>query len=100
MALPTLTPILERFVAERMPPARVTHAEGTYIAWLDLGASDLPAEVRPLLLEQAAVSCTEGTMCGAVGAGHVRFVFALPHPVMLAALERIAAVLERVGPRR
>ena len=91
---------LERFVAERMPPARVTHAEGTYIAWLDLGASDLPAEVRPLLLEQAAVSCTEGTMCGAVGAGHVRFVFALPHPVMLAALERIAAVLERVGPRR
>lgn len=87
---------LEEFVAQRMPHVRVSHAEGTYIAWLDLRAYDLEGDLQPFFLEHAGVMCTEGTACGRVGAGHVRFVFAMPHPLMMDALERIARALERV----
>lgn len=84
------------FVEQRLPHAKVTHPEGTYVAWLDFSAYDLGPELQPFFIEHAGVMCTEGTACGASGAGHVRFIFAMPHPVMMDALERIARALDDV----
>ena len=84
------------FVEQRLPHAKVPHPEGTYVAWLDFSAYDLGPELQPFFIEHAGVMCTEGTACGASGAGHVRFIFAMPHPVMMDALERIARALDDV----
>lgn len=89
---------LERVVRERMPLARVTHAEGTYVAWLDLSRYRIAGSLREFFREHAGVLCTEGTACGAVGAGHVRFIFAMPQPIMLDALDRMARALAAHAP--
>jgi len=78
-----------------MPEAKVTTPEGTYVAWLDLSSYGIEGSVSDFLLEHAGVMRTEGTACGAVGQGHVRFIFAMPHPILKEALEKIANALQR-----
>jgi cystathionine beta-lyase len=102
--LSDITAYLERnrdalvsFVAERMPHATITQPEATYISWLDLRAYSLEGSPQQFFLDQAGVMCTEGTACGAVGAGHVRFVFSMPTPVMMDALGRMANALDSLS---
>ncbi|NKF32793.1 hypothetical protein HER21_40920, partial [Pseudomonas sp. BGM005] len=40
------------------------------------------------------VAMTDGAACGLAAIGYTRFVFALPRPVMVEAVERIATALE------
>ncbi|GAA4814683.1 MalY/PatB family protein [Tomitella cavernea] len=87
---------LAEFLVERLPHVGFRPPEGTYVAWLDLSAYRLDGPPAEFLLEHAGVACTEGTDCGVAGAGHVRFIFAMPRPVMLDALDRIAKALETV----
>ncbi|MFV0425932.1 MAG: MalY/PatB family protein [Beutenbergiaceae bacterium] len=71
--------------------------EGTYLAWLDF--TDARRHGVPLtdpaavLAEHADVVATAGRHCGDVARAHVRLNFATPRPILLAAVERIAAVL-------
>ncbi|ASK66243.1 aminotransferase class I/II [Brachybacterium avium] len=81
-------------VTELLPKARLTTPEGTYVAWLDLREYGITGSLHDHLLEHARVECTEGTDCGAVGEGHVRLIFAMPHPLLVEAITRIARVLE------
>lgn len=87
---------LEKFVADRMPSVRVAHAEATYVAWLDVSSYDIGDDPQKFFLENAGVMCTAGRACGQVGEGHVRFIFSMPKPVMMNALEGMARALERV----
>ena len=82
--------VLERVVAERLPGVHCTAPEGTYIAWLDMRETGL-ADPAEFFRRTARVAMTDGAACGAPG--FVRFVFALPRPLLETALERIAAAL-------
>ena len=82
------------FLAARLPRVGFHLPEATYVAWLDLSDYDLPGGPAAFLRAHAGVACTPGTDCGVVGAGHVRLIFAMPHPVLVRALERIAAALD------
>ncbi|GAA3751625.1 aminotransferase class I/II-fold pyridoxal phosphate-dependent enzyme [Microbacterium kribbense] len=80
-------------VAEHLPGVRCALPEGTYLAWLDcrsLGLGDRPAE---FFQEQAQVVCTDGAECGDVGAGHLRFNFATPRPILCEAVGRMGRAL-------
>src|SRR5699024_9247599 len=81
-------------VGELLPRARLTAMEGTYVAWLDLREYRITGSLHDHLLEHARVECTEGTACGTAWAGHVRLIYAMPHPALAEALTRIARVLE------
>jgi cystathionine beta-lyase len=84
-------------VKTSMPKARVTDPEGTYVAWLDLRDYDFGDEsAQEYLLREAGVMGTAGTACGKVGEGHLRFIFAMPRPIMRQALERIATALDKL----
>jgi cysteine-S-conjugate beta-lyase len=85
---------LAGMVAELLPKARLTTMEGTYVAWLDLRDYGIEGSLHDHLLEHARVECTEGTACGAAWEGHVRFIYAMPRPLLIEALTRIAAILE------
>ena len=91
--------LLAELLAERLPQVRYTPPEGTYLAWLDCRALDLPASPGAFLLEQAGVALIDGPECGAPGAGHVRLNLATPAPVLTAIVERIATAVaaERAG---
>ena len=93
---------LESFLEERLPGVKVTHAEGTYLAWLDCGAIHLQEAATPysFFLEKAGVATNDGATFGQGGAGFVRFNFGCPRSLMFEALEKMAsALLEEALPQ-
>lgn len=88
--------LVEKMIAERMPKARVSRLEGTYLMWLDLRAYGLPQEeIRRKLVFEAAAALNDGTAFGGEGEGFARMNIASPRANVLPALERIAAAFEK-----
>jgi len=94
---------LAEVLAERAPAVGHVPPEGTYLAWLDLRAAlaALPDGERPdgeplarWLRRRTGVAVTDGALCGAAGAGHVRLNLAMPRPMVVEAGRRIAACLD------
>lgn len=82
---------LHTLLAEEIPQAWMPTAEGTYVGWIDFrdtAAGPNPAEY---FRREASVALTEGAMCGAVGRGFARLIFATPKPI----LEQIVRSLGR-----
>jgi cystathionine beta-lyase len=91
--------LLAELVATRLPLARVTMPEGSYIALIDLREYGLEGDLGEWFRSRAGVALTDGAACGVAGVGHVRFVFALPRPLLREAVERMAAALAEPGER-
>ncbi|MDN5808284.1 MAG: aminotransferase class I/II-fold pyridoxal phosphate-dependent enzyme [Brevibacterium sp.] len=85
--------LLTDLVATRLPNATFLPPDGTYLAWLDLRGYGFETGLFEHFNAQAHVAITEGRLCGEVGAGHIRFNFALPRPLLTEAIERIASEL-------
>ena len=85
--------LLERFVAERLPRVVVTHAEATYLAWLDVRALGLadPGEA----CRRAGVALSNGADFGTPD--FLRLNFACPRSTLEEALERLAPLLGAPG---
>ncbi|MFK4761113.1 MalY/PatB family protein [Microbacterium sp. ZW T5_45] len=87
--------LLKRLLDELIPGIGYEPGEGTYIAWLDarpLGIEESPAD---FFREHAGVALTDGTACGAVGEGFLRFILATPAPIIEQAVRRMADALAR-----
>ena len=67
--------------------------DGTYLAWLDCTAMDLPGSPGELVTDRAHVTVVDGPAFGAGGPGAFRLNFATPHPVLAKIVERVAAAL-------
>jgi cystathionine beta-lyase len=89
--------LLVDLLAEHAPKARIRMPEGTYIALIDLRAYGLEGDLGEWFRDQAGVAMTDGLACGEAAAGHVRFVFSLPRPLLREAVERIGRALAEVG---
>lgn len=87
--------LLAALVAEHIPRATMTLPEGTYIALIDFRAYGIEGDLGEWFRENAKVSMTDGAACGEAGIGHTRFVFALPRPLMVEAIQRIGSALDR-----
>lgn len=88
---------LVEFVRSRLPGVRVASPEGTYLAWLDCRALDLPASPYEFFLKEARVGLNDGRIFGSGGAGFVRLNFGCPRDNLQAALERLAGALARLS---
>ena len=75
-----------------IPSLRITHAEATYLSWIDARALAKFNVVE--VLEQAGVGVYDGAQFGAPG--FIRLNFACPRSVLNQALERLAGVLGRL----
>nr|WP_201468438.1 aminotransferase class I/II-fold pyridoxal phosphate-dependent enzyme [Microbacterium hydrocarbonoxydans] len=85
--------MLAQLVDEKLPGVRMTVPEGSYIALLDFRETGLTGDLGEWFREHAGVAMTDGAACGEAGIGYTRFVFALPRPVMVEGVERIARAL-------
>lgn len=85
--------MLAQLVEEKLSGVRMIVPEGSYIALLDFRTTGLTGDLGEWFREHAGVAMTDGAACGAAAIGYTRFVFALPRPVMVEAVERIAAAL-------
>jgi cysteine-S-conjugate beta-lyase len=83
--------LLADLLTERLPQVRYTVPEGTFLAWLDCRALELPVSAGAFFLERAGVALIDGPECGSPGAGHVRLNFATPRPVLATMVDRMAA---------
>ena len=85
--------MLAQLVDEKLPGVRMIVPEGSYIALLDFRETGLAGDLGEWFREHAGVAMTDGAACGEAAIGYTRFVFALPRPVMVEAVDRIAAAL-------
>ncbi|MCA0145565.1 MalY/PatB family protein [Blastococcus sp. LR1] len=89
--------LLGELLADRLPAVRWTPPEGTYLAWLDFRALELPTSPGEFFLERAGVALVDGPECGAPGAGHARLNFATPRPLLTVLVERMADAVRGSG---
>ncbi len=85
--------LLAELLATHLPAVRYRPPDGTYLAWLDCTALDLPASPGALVLERARMTVVDGPSFGLGGAGALRFNFGTPQPVLRELVERLAAAL-------
>ena len=107
----------ESYIARHLPHVSYRKAEGTYLAWLDVGeladrigaketaatesaagSSEVSPEdvVQRWLAEHARVYLNPGDNYGTGGAGHMRMNLATPRPMLERALENMATALAQL----
>ncbi|TBN58505.1 aminotransferase class I/II-fold pyridoxal phosphate-dependent enzyme [Glaciihabitans arcticus] len=85
--------LLGSLLAELAPAIGYSIPDATYIAWLDCRALAIEGSPAEFFREHAGVTVTDGELCGAGYAGYVRFVFAMPRPILDQAVRAIAAAV-------
>jgi cystathionine beta-lyase len=87
--------LLAELVRRQLPGVRYRPPDGTYLAWLDCTALDLPESPGELITDRARITVVDGPAFGTGGAGAFRFNFATPQPILAEMVGQIAAVLTR-----
>lgn len=78
------------YIKENIPSIKTFELEGTYLAWLDVSAYNIPdAEVQRFFAENAGVVANYGGWFGKEGEGYIRLNIAVPRAVLASALERM-----------
>jgi cystathionine beta-lyase len=85
--------LLTGLLGRHLPAIRYRPPDGTYLAWLDCTAMDLPGSPGELVTSRARLTVVDGPAFGDGGAGAFRFNFATPRPILTEMVERIAAAL-------
>jgi len=85
--------LLAELLTRYVPQVRYRPPDGTYLAWLDCRAMNLPDSPGALVTERARVTVVDGPAFGIGGDGAFRFNFATPQPVLTEMIERVAATL-------
>jgi bifunctional pyridoxal-dependent enzyme with beta-cystathionase and maltose regulon repressor activities len=89
--------LLYRFIEERLPMFRVTRAEGTYLAWIDMRSLGLGhEELNRFMIDKAMISDNDGEMFGSAGDGFRRWNLALPQKELEGALERLEKAVKEL----
>jgi cysteine-S-conjugate beta-lyase len=85
--------LLAGLLRRHLPLVRYRPPDGTYLAWLDCTAMDLPGSPGALVTDRAHVTVVDGPAFGDGGPGAFRLNFATPQPILTEMVERAAAAL-------
>ena len=85
--------LLGRLLREHLPQVGYLPPQGTYLGWLDCRALGLDLPPHEFFRRHAKIALTDGGECGRGGEGHVRLNFALPRPLLVETVERMAAAV-------
>jgi cysteine-S-conjugate beta-lyase len=85
--------LLADLLRRHLPQVRYRPPDGTYLAWLDCTAMDLPGSPGALVTDRGRVTVVDGPAFGDGGPGAFRFNFATPQPILTQMVEHIAAAL-------
>lgn len=87
--------LLTDLLTRHLPQARYYEPEGTYLAWIDLRAYDLPTPLIDFFLHEAGVAITDGRATGREGAGFIRVNFATPTPILRQIVAQLGDAVSR-----
>ena len=85
--------LLAGLVRQQLPGVRYRPPDGTYLAWLNCTALNLPQSPGELITDRARVTVVDGPAFGTGGAGAFRFNFATPQPILSEMVRQMASVL-------
>ncbi|MEE6258127.1 MalY/PatB family protein [Plantactinospora sonchi] len=83
--------LLGALLAEHLPEVSYRPPDGTYLAWLDCRALNLPGDPAEVFLDRGRVALVPGPDFGTGGAGHARFNLATSAEIITEAVRRMAA---------
>ena len=86
---------LRDLLAELLPEVGYSPPEATYIAWLDCSRLGIEGSVAEFFRTEAGVTVTDGALCGSGYEGYVRFIFAMPRPILESAVRSMADAVAR-----
>jgi len=89
--------LLGSLLSELAPSIGYTLPDATYIAWLDCRSLGIDGSPADFFREHAGVTVTDGELCGAGYEGYVRFVFAMPRPILEQAVRAMATAVASLG---
>ena len=87
--------LLAELLAAHLPDVGYTPPEGTYLAWLDCRALDLPVAIADFFTDEADVVVVDGARCGPPGVGFVRLNIATTSSLLEQMVEQMAAAVRR-----
>lgn len=87
------TRLVHEAFTEQVPGARMSRPQGTYVTWIDVADLDLPGSPSEFLHQKAGVVPTDGSRCGRPGETCLRFIAAMPRPILREALDRMTTAL-------
>ena len=82
--------LLGDLVAKHLPTIGYRQPQGTYLAWLDCRALNLPDDPADVFLNRGRVALNSGSTFGTGGAGHVRLNLATSPELLTEAVRRMA----------
>jgi cysteine-S-conjugate beta-lyase len=85
--------LLGELLARNLPAVKYREPQGTYLAWLDCRALELPDDPASVFLDRGRVALVSGPSFGTGGAGHVRLNIATSPEILGDAVLRMAAAL-------
>jgi cystathionine beta-lyase len=85
--------LLGDLLTEQLPAVRYPRPQGTYFAWLDCRALNLPDEPAAAFLDRGRVALFPGPNFGTGGSGHVRVNLATSPEILTEAVRRMASSL-------
>jgi cysteine-S-conjugate beta-lyase len=85
--------LLSTLLRERLPKARWTPPEATYLAWIDCKALDLGEDPARRFLEYGRVALEPGHRFGTGGASYVRLNFGTSPAIVTEIVDRMASAL-------
>ncbi len=83
----------EAYIRQNMPGLKMTHAEATYLAWIDCRGAGLGDKPADFFKNNARVALNEGSWFGKGGEGFVRLNFGCPRSMLMEGLEQMRAAL-------
>lgn len=79
------------YVNERIPQIKVIQAEGTYMLWLDMRGTGIPAnKLNAFIVDKCKLALSDGLQFGPQGAGFQRINLACPRVYVKEALRRLS----------
>lgn len=88
---------LTDWFATRLPAIKPLRPQASFLVWLDCRALRLDHHaLTSLFVEQAKLALNDGEMFGPGGEGYMRLNVATPRSVLLEALERLHAAVEKI----
>jgi cysteine-S-conjugate beta-lyase len=88
--------LLHRLLSEQLPAVRARVPEATYLSWWDCTDLALPGGAADFFARRARVQVEDGRRFAApADRDAIRFNFALPEPVLIEAIARIADAVSR-----
>jgi len=82
------------YVKRHLPGVSMVRPEGTYLAWLDCRAAQIPGgDPFAFFLERAKVALNDGASFGRPGRGFARLNFGCPRSLLAEGLERMRTAL-------